>query len=107
MAHLVRMPLDDGGELLIEAVDADGSMPVGGSGRVVQASESVQQAMGSIRSAVEVVLGELRAMDRPPAKVNVKFGIKVTGEANLAVAKSTGEANFKVAIEWAEGNESS
>ncbi|WP_010315807.1 CU044_2847 family protein [Saccharopolyspora spinosa] len=29
-------------------------------------------------------------------------GIKVTREANLAVAKSTGEANFNVAVEWSD-----
>ncbi|RKT85341.1 hypothetical protein SAMN05421805_11582 [Saccharopolyspora antimicrobica] len=96
---LVKMPLEDGGELLIESVDDHGSIPVGG-GRVVQASETVQKAMGSIRSAAEAVLGELRAMEQPPSKVNVQFGIKVTGEANLAVAKSAGEANFNVTIEW-------
>lgn len=100
MGQLVRMPLDGGGELLIEAPEDEGSIPVSGAGRVVQASESVQKAMGNIRSAAEAVLGELRAMEQPPKKVNVEFGIKVTGEANLAVAKSSGEANFKVSIEW-------
>ncbi|MCI2419044.1 hypothetical protein MOQ72_16490 [Saccharopolyspora sp. K220] len=97
---LVKMPLNDGGELLIEAADGQGAIPAGGTGRVVQASETVQRAMGSIRSAAEAVLGELRAMDQPPSKINVQFGIKVTGEANLAVAKSAGEANFNVSIEW-------
>lgn len=97
---LVKMPLEGGGELLIESVDDHGTIPVGGGGRVVQASETVQKAMGSIRSAAEAVLGELRAMEQPPSKVNVEFGIKVTGEANLAVAKSAGEANFNVTIEW-------
>lgn len=94
------MPLDGGGELLIEAPEDEGAIPVSGAGRVVQASESVQKSMGNIRSAAEAVLGELRAMEQPPSKVNVEFGTKVTGEANLAVAKSTGEANFKVSIEW-------
>ncbi|MER7013957.1 CU044_2847 family protein [Saccharopolyspora sp. NPDC000359] len=96
---LVKMPLEDGGELLIESVDGQGSIPVGGS-RVVQASQTVQKAMGNIRSAAQAVLDELRAMDQPPSKINVQFGIKVTGEANLAVAKSAGEANFNVTIEW-------
>jgi hypothetical protein len=100
MAQLVKMPLEDGGELLIEAADGSGAVPVGGTGKVVQASETVRKAMGSIRSAAEAVLGELRAMEQPPSKVNVQFGIKVTGEANLAVAKSAGEANFNVTIEW-------
>ncbi|MEV5538808.1 CU044_2847 family protein [Saccharopolyspora shandongensis] len=100
MAQLVRMPLENGGELLIEAADGRGAIPVGGGGKVVQASETVQKAMGNIRSAAEAVLGELRAMEQPPSKVNVQFGIKVTGEASLAVAKSSGEANFNVSIEW-------
>lgn len=100
MAQLVTMPLEDGGVILIEAADGDGAIPVSGKTKVVQASETVQKAMGNIRSAAEAVLGELRAMEQPPSKVNVQFGIKVTGEANLAVAKSVGEANFNVTIEW-------
>ncbi|QUH02287.1 hypothetical protein HUO13_17120 [Saccharopolyspora erythraea] len=100
MAQLVSMPLEDGGEILVESADGHGAIPVGAGGRVVQASETVQKAMGSIRSAAEAVLGELRAMEQPPSKVNVQFGIKVTGEASLAVAKSAGEANFNVTLEW-------
>jgi hypothetical protein len=84
MAQLVKMPLEGGGEILIEAVDSHGTIPVSGNGKVVQASETVRKAMGNIRSAAEAVLGELRAMEQPPSKVNVQFGIKVTGEANLA-----------------------
>ncbi|MGW3471745.1 CU044_2847 family protein [Saccharopolyspora sp. NPDC000995] len=106
MAQLVKMPLDDGGELLIEAADGQGAIPVGGAGKVVQASETVQKAMGNIRSAAEAVLGELRAMEQPPSKISVQFGIKVTGEANLAVAKSTGEANFNVSVEWSDSKSS-
>lgn len=100
MAQLVKMPLEDGGEILIEVADGHGAIPVSGNGKVVQASETVQKAMGNIRAAAEAVLGELRAMAHPPSKVDVQFGIKVTGEANLAVAKSAGEANFNVTIEW-------
>jgi hypothetical protein len=35
MAQLVRMPLEDGGELLIEAAGGHGAVPVGGTGKVV------------------------------------------------------------------------
>ncbi|MFS8097570.1 hypothetical protein LFM09_10565 [Lentzea alba] len=101
MAQLVRMPLEDGGTLLIEAAGDQGSVPVSGAGKiVVQASETVRKAMSGIRSAADEVLGELRATEQPPSKVTVQFGIKVNADADFVVAASAAEANFTVTIEW-------
>ncbi|GAA2781049.1 CU044_2847 family protein [Saccharopolyspora taberi] len=103
---LVSMPLDGGGEILIEAADEQhGNARVGRRNGVEQATETVQAAMGATRPAAEAVLGELRSMEQPPARISLQFGIKVTGEANLAVAKSAGEANFTVSVEWSAPKE--
>ena len=98
---LISMPLEGGGEILIEAADEQrGNQRVGRRDGITEATETVQAAMSRIRPAAEAVLDELRAMEQQPSKISLQFGIKVTGEANLAVAKTAGEANFTVNVEW-------
>ncbi|MGI5499872.1 CU044_2847 family protein [Lentzea sp. CA-135723] len=101
MAQLVSVPLENGGALLIEAAGGLGSVPVSGAGKVVvQASDTVRKAMGGIRAAADEVLTELRSTEEPPSKVAVRFGVKVTADAEFVVAASAAEANFSVTIEW-------
>ncbi|WP_037817969.1 MULTISPECIES: CU044_2847 family protein [Amycolatopsis] len=107
MTQWVSMPVGGGDAILFET-DADagvsraarGNQPVGRGPSIEQASESVQEALQRIRPAAEAVLAEFRAMEQRPSKISLQFGIKVTGEANLAIAKTAGEANFTVSMEW-------
>ncbi|WP_344924361.1 CU044_2847 family protein [Saccharopolyspora gregorii] len=101
MGRVVSMPLAGGGEVLIEAAeDASGAQRVGRGDVVRRATETLQESLGKVRPAAEAVLDEFRRMDTTPSKIKVQFGVKLTGEANLAVAKSSGEANFTVTLEW-------
>lgn len=53
-----------------------------------------------------VLDADAEAPDAPAGAVRLEFPllpgapVKLTGEANLAVAKSSGEANFTVTLEW-------
>lgn len=101
MDRMISMPLEGGGEVFLETSEtAPGDQRVGRGDSVQRAAETMQQAMGHVRPAAQAVLDEFRKMDPPPARVNVEFGIKATGEASLAVAKTAGEANFTVTLEW-------
>ncbi|MYW90904.1 hypothetical protein G3I59_09885 [Amycolatopsis rubida] len=101
MTQGVSMPVDGGDAILFETDPAaGGKQPVGGGASIEQASESVQEALQRVRPAAEAVLAEFRAMEWQPSKVSPQFGIRVTGEANLASAKTAGEANFTVSMEW-------
>ena len=35
-----------------------------------------------------------------PGEVEVKFGVKVTGEANWVVAKAATEGSFEITLKW-------
>lgn len=101
MSRTITMPLEGGGEVHLEtADDASGDQRVSRGDSVRRATETMQDAMGHIRPAAQAVLDEFRKMETPPAKVNVQFGVKATGEASLAIAKTSGEANFTVTLEW-------
>jgi Trypsin-co-occurring domain 1 len=64
-----------------------------------------KEVAGRVREAVEpaieaakVVLEKVK--DAKPDGVEVKFGIKVTGEANWIVARAATEGNFEVTLTW-------
>ena len=63
------------------------------------------QVLGKIRDAVEpAVQGAKAVLDRVreigPDEVEVKFGIKVSGDMNWLIARASTEANFEVTLTW-------
>ena len=48
--------------------------------------------------AAKTVLDKVK--EARPDQVGLKFGVKVSGEANWLVAKSAGEANFEITLTW-------
>jgi hypothetical protein len=39
----------------------------------------------------------------PPDTVKIEFGVKLTAEAGVVIAKAATEANFKLSLEWSAG----
>lgn len=58
----------------------------------------VQTAMAPAVAAARAVLDQVAEM--APDKVEVKFGVKVTGTMNWLVAKAATEGNFEVTLSW-------
>lgn len=117
MTSYLRLACGDGdaADVLVE-VDASGSLPVGGEQNAGlrqwardQAGEAVAVAQSgfeeAVRRAVSVnaraFLAAADALDKPPAEMEITFGLKATGEAgNLAVGKVAGESNYQVRMVW-------
>jgi hypothetical protein len=103
LPYVVEMPLDGGGSLRAEVAEDD--LPaverVGRPGQVVhRGAETLQDALGRLRPAIAAVVDHVRDMAEPPDRITLEFGIKVTGEAGLVVAKAAIEASFTVSVEW-------
>ena len=69
---------------------------------------SSEKVLGRIREAVEpAVEGAKAVLDRVrevgPDEIEVKFGIKVSGDMNWLIAKAATEANFEVTLTWTPG----
>jgi hypothetical protein len=105
----------EAGEVLIE-VDTVEDLPVAGeqnaglrqrlrngAGEVVAVAQSgFEQA---VRRAVSLNVGAFLAaadaLEKPPAEMEITFGLKATGEVgNLAVGKVAGESNYQVKMIW-------
>ncbi|MES9538040.1 CU044_2847 family protein [Actinomadura sp. NPDC000600] len=102
VTHL-DIPLEGGGHLAVEVDPSEREeiRQVGRTGRVLEtAGARLQDAISGVVPAVEGIARELRAVEDPPARLEITFGIKVSGEADMMIAKTASEAHFQVTAEW-------
>ncbi len=60
----------------------------------------------AITPAVEAAKAVLeKAKEAGPDEIEVKFGVKASGEAGWLVAKAAGEGNFEVTLTWCRREE--
>jgi NTP-dependent ternary system trypsin peptidase co-occuring protein len=99
---IVEMPLDDGSTVLVEvAEDEQRLQRVGRAASVVRDSaETLEEALRRVKPAVATVLHQVRDLATPPDTVKIEFGVKLTAEAGVIIAKAATEANFKLSLEW-------
>ena len=74
-----------------------------------QADEAVAVAQSGFEQAVrravslnvQAFLAAVEALEKPPAEMEIMFGLKATGEVgNLAVGKVAGDSNYQVKMTW-------
>jgi len=102
MPELVRWQLGDGDDVLVE-IDPDGPeiSPVSRTGDVIEsAGASLAAALGHVRKAATVVLGQFRDMAVSPDEVQVEFGVRLTAQAGAVIAKSTVDGHLNVKLTW-------
>ena len=92
--QLARYTLDDGTVVVFETGPAQGYRPAGAADVVAQVRAAVTPALEAARVVVE------KARSAAPDEVEVKFGIKVSGEANWWIAKAATEGNFEITLKW-------
>ncbi|MBX9364320.1 hypothetical protein K4G64_24685 [Streptomyces sp. WAC04114] len=102
MSYVIEVPIDGGESVRVEvSEDTDGIVRVARPGQVAAiAQESLQQSLEKIRPVVIAVWEKLRHLPQTPDRVGVEFGIKLSAEAGVIVARGATEANFVVKLEW-------
>lgn len=65
----------------------------------------VKEIVGQVSKAIEPAVEAAKAVlekvkEIKPDGVEVKFGVKVTGEASWVVAKAATEASFEITLTW-------
>lgn len=107
MAELMRWELPDGDEVLVEiAQDAPEISPVSRAGDLIEsAGASLGSALGHVRNAATVVLGQFRGMAERPDEVQVEFGVRLTAEAGAVIAKTSVDGHLNVTLKWRNDNE--
>lgn len=107
MRHLVDLPLEEGGSITVELDDAPASRqggPVTRSARpgemATAATQTFEQALGGVAPASRAIVSKLRAA-ADPSEIVVEFGLKLSVDSGVIVARTGGEANFRVMLTWA------
>lgn len=94
MSAVVSYALDDGTVVRFEIEPSAGFRPAGPDEIAGRVREAVAPAVEGARA----VLAKVK--EAAPAKIEVRFGIKVSGTANWLVAKAATEGNFDITLTW-------
>lgn len=92
--QVVKYQLDDSTVVGFEIEPGPGFQQAGMKEFVGQ----VRQAVGPAVEAAKAVLEKVKEIG--PDGVEVKFGVKVTGEANWVVARAATEGSFEITLTW-------
>ncbi|MFZ0088986.1 MAG: CU044_2847 family protein [Solirubrobacteraceae bacterium] len=103
MSELLKFKSDEGHSILVE-VDGDQGGRIVRGGRatdaVIEASSSLDQALAGLGPAVKSILTQLRAGAEWPDELEIEFGVTLSADANVIIARTTGQANFRIAMTW-------
>jgi hypothetical protein len=86
--------LDDGTVVQFEFEPGAGFRPTGAKDVVTRIRDAAAPAIEGAKIVLE------KAKEGAPDEVEVKFGIKVTGQANWFVAKASTDGTFEVTMKW-------
>jgi hypothetical protein len=103
MSELLKFESEQGGPILVEVAEPTGG-PVTRGGRpgaaMLEAGESLERVLGRLGPVVKGIVSELRAAADRPDEVEVEFGVKISADSNVIIARAGGEANFRIALRW-------
>lgn len=83
-------------------IDPPANFRPAGPGEVVG---RVQEAIAPAVEAAKTLLE--KAKEANPDEIEVRFGVKASGEASWLVAKAAGEGNFEIILRWARHDRTS
>lgn len=107
--ELAQFKLEDGTAFLVEV---DSPQPTRGgsiqrvasvnSGQMVlQATQTLEQALDSIKPVVGTVLSKMKAgLTTPADEIEVTFGLKLAAEAGVVFGSVSGDVTFEVKLKW-------
>jgi hypothetical protein len=105
MAEMVQYPLEDGGVLLVQAAAVDAAPDGLGLAspteeKAKKAAETLESALSSVMPALKSVTEKLRNLS--PSALEVGFGLTLTAETGIVVAKGSAEVHFAVTVTWSK-----
>jgi predicted RNase H-like HicB family nuclease len=102
MSQIVEFKLDSGRGISIELEEenVDGIEEISrGSGVIAQAKITFQEALESIKPALDVLTEHLSDINNP-AEICVEFGLKFSAKTGVLIASVDSEVSFKVSLKW-------
>jgi Trypsin-co-occurring domain 1 len=102
VTQLLEVEVAGGGRLIAEVDDRDATggelVPASPTDALIRARLTLEEALDGILPPLTVMVGRLRAA--APTELEVSFGIKLSAETGIIVAKGSAEVNFDVKLVW-------
>lgn len=100
MTELVRFESRSGRALLVEVEDdAYGLENISrDKAGVIEAGERLEDALSQARPTIETVVAALKEL--APDRHEIEFGIRLSAEAGVVVAKTAVEGHFNIKLVW-------
>lgn len=112
MAGVLSYPLGDGGVLAVEAASpgGEGGLELAAprerlkkaEERLRSSGETLESALDKVSPGLKTVAAKLRALS--PDQATIEFGLTVTAESGVVVAKGSAEVHFTVTMMWNGAN---
>lgn len=102
MKRIIEFPLEAGGVVRVETDEpATGPVTRGLPTETMErASETFENALGSVRAAASAVLTRMQELPQRPDMLEVQFGVRLTGKIGAVLSAVSGEAHFVVRVTW-------
>ncbi|GAA1214368.1 hypothetical protein GCM10009665_00140 [Kitasatospora nipponensis] len=99
----LSVPFENGETMLVELPEGQGSGVLRasrGEALVESSAETFESGLGRVRHLATAILERLTDLPRRPDHIRAEFGIRLTAEAGLVVAKGSGDAHIVLELEW-------
>lgn len=99
----LSVPFEDGEVFVVEVPDEQGAGVVRarrGDELFELSAETFESGMARVQRVAATMLERLTDLPRSPDHVRAEFGLRVTAQAGLVVAKGSGDAHIKLELEW-------
>ncbi|MEV6474016.1 CU044_2847 family protein [Streptomyces sp. NPDC051657] len=99
----LSVPFEDGEVFVVELPDDQGAGVIRasrGDGLFEASADTFESGMARVQRVAATMLERLADLPRSPDHVRAEFGLRVTAEAGLVVAKGSGDAHIKLELEW-------
>lgn len=105
MSKLVKFDVGDGSTVFIEVEDVTTDGEIEPCARTedriaYKARQKFDDALDNITPMVKVIKQKLGGLREPADEVEVKFGVKLSGEIGAIVTKYGGEMNYEITLKW-------
>jgi Trypsin-co-occurring domain 1 len=111
VSQIIKLNSSEGPSVLVEVDDEDPGKVMRGARpaeAVIEAGASLEQMLASLGPAIKGIVSQVRASAGWPDETEIEFGVKLSADANVIIARTSGEANFTIALRWsAQRGESS
>ncbi|WP_305081036.1 CU044_2847 family protein [Okeania sp. KiyG1] len=65
-----------------------------------QAKQTLGKAFSSIKPVANAIIKKVLDLNKPADAVEVKFGVKMSGELGAIIASGSAEVNYEITLKW-------